>query len=197
MCGAAAFAARSALASCEMIRKSIRRGNPFQSTFRCMGFAAETFNPHLILLKSLRNAQRLSWPHWGGTNREELKDPSRDGDRVLRFFKDPPLKPLVLRSPALLFVSARECPLQQSAHYLPGRLFVENQRNVGEMRGLKIRASELKKTKRRRRRWGDAAAEVLSGNHSAAVRCRGVAVQATDRPSRLDPSFVHPPLRIA
>lgn len=43
-----------------------------QSTFN-----PNLFNPDLTLLKSLRNALRLTYSHWGGTDHEELKSPGQ------------------------------------------------------------------------------------------------------------------------
>jgi hypothetical protein len=55
---------------------------PYQSTFNPI-----LFNPVLIWLKSARNADSLPYSHWGGTDHEELRAPTRDGVRALNSLK--------------------------------------------------------------------------------------------------------------
>src|SRR5436305_1125799 len=45
------------------------------------------FNPDLTLLKSFRNADKIPYSHWGGTDHEELRNPHQrrgSGSSILR-----------------------------------------------------------------------------------------------------------------
>ena len=81
-------AGRSQTRSLANRNQNVRADNsPHKSTIIQVSIDPDLFNPGLTLLKSSRNAGRLRYSHWGGTDHEDLKNPCQrrgPGSSILR-----------------------------------------------------------------------------------------------------------------
>ena len=140
------------------------------------------FNPDLTLLKSSRNAVPIAYSHWGGTDRDELKNP---GQRRAGFFDSS--KKLHRQSLPLPHSFPPRCPpellLDTPANDLPREACRQEITNtqLTEFGWITKREERLKP---RRRLPGSADGGAPTKIHPAARMSRVAAVRAKDLPDR-------------